>query len=60
MGERRSVAFRFDAATSEDARAVIDAIDAAGLRITSNHAPRRKKRGDPGVFWDGRIEVPEK
>lgn len=56
---KRSVAFRFDAETEEDARAVVAAIEAAGIDISAHHSPRRKRRGDPGVFWDGRISVPE-
>jgi hypothetical protein len=58
-GRARSVAFRLDAATEADALAVITAIRAAGITVSAHHAPRRKRRGDPGVFWDGRIEVPE-
>lgn len=56
----RAVAFRFDAESEEDAALVINAIQAAGIKITPNHSARRKKRGDPGVFWDGQISVPVK
>lgn len=55
----KSVAFRLDAATPEDALAVMAAMRSAGLTVTSNHTYRRKKRGDPGVFWDGQVVVPE-
>ncbi|NUT90909.1 MAG: hypothetical protein HOY78_02650 [Saccharothrix sp.] len=55
---RRTVAFRFDAATPEDALAVIEAIAAAGIDIAANHRHRTKRR-DEGIFWDGVITVPE-
>lgn len=51
------MAFRFDAATEEDARAVIAAIEAAGIDIRAHHSARPKRR-DAGVFWDGQISVP--
>lgn len=53
------MSFRLDAATSEDALAVMAAMRSAGLTVTSNHTYRRKKRGDPGIFWDGQVVVPE-
>jgi hypothetical protein len=56
VDEPITVGFRFDAATPEQAKAVIDAIRAAGLTITANHTHRPKRR-DAGVFWDGHISI---
>lgn len=51
------VEFRFDAASPEDAQAVIAAIAAAGIAIVPKHTHRPKKRGEAGVFWHGSIVV---
>lgn len=53
----RSIAFRFDGPET-DVRAVLDMLAEAGIPIAPHHAPR-PKRSDPGIFWDGRIAVPE-
>lgn len=53
----RSIAFRFDGPES-DVRAVLAMLAELGAPIAAHHAPR-PKRQDPGVFWDGRIGVPD-